>query len=100
MTTKAWPRAGTLCGEQPERRAAMQEGMARHLISEAVRTVLEEGLRHAPDPVAYLRRAAGEVLLVITAFEAAGPSEGAELRAIVAEEIVTISHALMKGCQN
>lgn len=103
MSETLWPRAALLCAgssDVAERRAELQDEAARQLIAEAVRAVLEEGLRHAPDPVLYLRRAASEVLLVLTAFDAAGPRAGAELRAIVAEEVVSVSRAMLRQRQS
>ncbi|WP_338663767.1 hypothetical protein VQH23_01100 [Pararoseomonas sp. SCSIO 73927] len=99
MSGVLWTRAETACAgadEVTERRPGPQDEAARQLISEAVRAVLEEGLRHAPDPVLYLRRAASEVLLVLNAFDAAGPRDGAELRAIVAEEVVLVSRTMLR----
>ncbi|MBP0491933.1 hypothetical protein [Roseomonas indoligenes] len=103
MSRERWPHGVAECArcdDQPERRDAMQDDMARQLIAEAVRAALEEGLRHAPDPVLYLRRAANEVLMVLTAFDTASPREGAELRAIVAEEVVTVSREMLRRQRN
>ena len=81
-------------------RASMRDAMVRQLLSEAVRTVLEDGARAAPDPIAYLRTAAAEVERVIAALDTAGPRHGASLRAILAEEVVATAQSLIGRRQN
>lgn len=84
----------------PAERASMRDAMVRQLVSETVRSALEDGARAAPDPIEYLRTAAMEVERVIAMLEAAGPRDGAALRAILAEEIVATAHALIARRQN
>ena len=81
-------------------RAAMRDAVVRQLVAEGVRTALEDGARAAPDPIAYLRQAAAEVERVVDMLSTARPSEGAALRAIVAEEVVATAQALIGRRQN
>jgi DNA-directed RNA polymerase subunit F len=77
-----------------------QDDLLRRLLADAVRRMLEEGLREAPDRVAYLRAAAGEVGQVLALLAEARPTDGAELRAILAEQVVAVARELMQGLQN
>ncbi|WP_458093653.1 hypothetical protein [Roseomonas sp. WA12] len=77
----------------------MQDAVVRELIAEGVRAALQDGARAASDPVAFLRQAAVEVELVVNILSTAQPSKGAELRAIIAEEVAVTAKALI-GRQN
>jgi hypothetical protein len=76
-------------------RAEMRDAVVRELVAEGVRAALQDGARAASDPVAFLRQAAAEVELVVGILSTARPSEGAELRAIIAEEVAATAKALI-----
>ncbi|MFH5923994.1 hypothetical protein [Roseomonas xinghualingensis] len=78
-----------------QRNGAAQDELLRHLVADAVRRVLEEGLRKAHDPLAYLRSAVEEIGHMVAVFAEARPAEGAELRAILAEQVVEVTQELM-----
>lgn len=69
----------------------MADESLRRTIAAAIRTVIEEGLQKAEDPIAYLHAAAEEVGQLVRLFEEErGPSghpDGARIRAILAEEV-------------
>jgi len=72
-----------------------QDDLLRYLVADAVRRVLEEGLRKAHDPLAYLRGAVEEIGQMVAVLAEARPAEGAELRAILAEQVVEVTQELM-----
>lgn len=78
----------------------MRDAMVRQLVAESVRTALEEGVRRAPDPIAYLRGTAMEVESLMAVLDTARPAEGAAMRAIIAEEVVAVARALLGRHQN
>ena len=81
-------------------RRTMRDLIVRQLVAEGVRKALEDGARAAPDPIEYLREAAAEVERVVRMLSRARPSEGAALRAIIAEEVVATAQALIGRRQN
>ncbi|WP_159347738.1 hypothetical protein [Roseomonas harenae] len=92
--------APAACGERQRRDSTERDDLLRRLLADAARRMLEEGLREAPDRVAYLRAAAEEVGQVLALLAEARPTAGAELRAILAEQVVAVARELMQGLQN
>jgi hypothetical protein len=88
------------CGQRHRRDSIGQDDLLRRLLADAVRRTLEEGLHEAPDRVAYLRATAEEVGQVLALLAEARPAAGAELRAILAEQVVAVARELMQGLQN
>ncbi len=78
----------------------MADETLRRTRAAAIRTVLEEGLRQAEDPVAYLRTAAGEVRQLVTLFEVeadhGGSSYGAMIHAMLADEVEIAAEELIR----
>ncbi|MFC0389253.1 hypothetical protein [Muricoccus vinaceus] len=76
-----------------------QEAMRRAMAA-AVRTVLEEGVRKAEDPVAFLRTASREVRELVAMFERTGGQSsipgGAAIRAMLAEEVEAIAAEMIR----
>lgn len=78
----------------------MDEEAMRRTMAAAIRTVLEEGLRKAEDPIAYLRTASEEVRQLVTLFEQTGDRSsvrgGAAVRTILAEEVEAIAGEMIR----
>jgi hypothetical protein len=87
-------------GQRHRQVSGAQDELLRHPLADAVRRMLEEGLREAPDRAAYLRATAEEVGQVLALLAEARPAAGAELRAILAEQVVAVARELMQGLQN
>ncbi|MCR0983212.1 hypothetical protein [Roseomonas populi] len=77
----------------------MNEAALRMSMAAAIRTVLEEGLRKADNPVHYLRSAAEEVRQLVGLFDQDGPAsrtEGALIRSILAEEVEAAAQEMIR----
>ena len=77
----------------------MGEETLRETMAAAIRTVLEEGVRQAADPITYLRAAAEEIRLLVAVVDedpASDREEGARVRAILAEEVQAIAQEMIR----
>jgi hypothetical protein len=76
----------------------MRDDMLRQTVATAIRTVLQEGLNKADDPVNYLRTAADEVRRVVTLFEQEGRAgaDGSAIRSMLAEEVEAAARDLIR----
>lgn len=71
----------------------------RRDMAAAIRTVLEEGLRKADDPITYLRSAAEEIRQLVALFEqgeSSGRLDGAAVRAILVDEVESATREMIR----
>ena len=78
---------------------SMGDEALRRNMAAAIRTVLEEGLRKAEDPITYLRSAAEEIRQLVSLFERSGTSgrmDGAAVRAILVDEVESATQEMIR----
>ncbi|WP_424136899.1 hypothetical protein [Roseomonas chloroacetimidivorans] len=78
----------------------MRDEMARDLIADAVRRVLEEGMSQASDPADFLHCTVEEIRQVVALCETTHPGEGSALRALLSEQVVAVAQALLTCIQH
>jgi hypothetical protein len=86
-------------GDAVEQDDIMGEDALRRNMAAAIRTVLEEGLRKADDPITYLRSAAEEIRQLVDLFERSGTSQrmdGAAIRAILVDEVESAAQEMIR----
>ena len=77
----------------------MGDEALRKTMAAAIRTVLEEGLMRASDPIGYLRTAAEEVRQLVDLVDHSGRpdnSDGAAIRAILADEMEAAARDMIR----
>jgi hypothetical protein len=86
-------------GEDVEQDNIMGDDALRRSLATAIRTVLEEGLRKADDPITYLRSAAEEIRQLVDLFERSGTAQrmdGAAIRAILVDEVESAAQEMIR----
>ena len=82
----------------------MADDALRRSMAAAIRTVLEEGLLRADDPIAYLRTVASEVRQIVSLFEEetvmSGNPNGSMVRAILAEVVEVAAREMIGRLQH
>ena len=82
----------------------MADDALRRSMAAAIRTVLEEGLLRADDPIAYLCTVASEVRQIVSLFEEEtvtyGNPNGSMVRAILAEVVEVAAREMIGRLQH